>query len=45
MPLSVGFGTSEWHQGTQWILTALDVEDGQIKEFALRDMNFRVKPA
>jgi predicted DNA-binding transcriptional regulator YafY len=38
-PLSVAFENSEWHPDTQWILHAIDVERGETREFALKDIH------
>jgi predicted DNA-binding transcriptional regulator YafY len=40
-PLGIRFGTSVWHPGEQWLLRAFDAENGQIKEFALKDCDFQ----
>jgi predicted DNA-binding transcriptional regulator YafY len=36
--LSVWYGASEYHQGPQWFLMAHDLDRGQIRNFAMRDM-------
>lgn len=35
--------STEWHPEKQWILTALDVEKNQLRDFAMRDMS-NVRP-
>ena len=40
-PLSLRFGTSEWHMEPQWLLLAEDLDTGNQREFALMDFNFR----
>lgn len=37
-PIEVWIGTSEWHQGEQWFLKAQDEENGEIRDFAMRDI-------
>jgi hypothetical protein len=39
MPLMVWFGLSKYHQGAQWFMKALDLEDGQRKDFAMKDVH------
>lgn len=41
IPKRIWFGESEWHSGSQWFLEALDVDKGQVRDFALMDMIFR----
>jgi predicted DNA-binding transcriptional regulator YafY len=38
-PLSIAFENSEWHPTTQWILTAVDVERGVVREFAMTNIH------
>ena len=38
-PLSIRFGTSEWHQEQQWLMLADDLENKKTREFAMRDMS------
>lgn len=40
IPLGTRFGSSSYHPKPQWILSAIDPEDGIIKDFALKDCNF-----
>lgn len=42
-PVSIRFGASEWHPGLQWLLVAYDLDKGERREFAMRDM-FDVSP-
>ena len=35
IPESLRFGVSEWHKEPQWLLSAVDLEKSQIREFAL----------
>lgn len=37
-PYSIRFGTSEYHRDPQFLLTAIDLDRGQPREYALRDM-------
>lgn len=39
-PVKTWFGCTEWHRDEQWFLQARD-ETGTVKDFALRDFNFR----
>ena len=38
-PLSIRFGTSEWHSEPQWLMLADDLENQKTREFAMRDMS------
>ena len=40
VPVSIRWGSTDWHPQSQWLLTALDVEKGQEREFALADCDF-----
>lgn len=37
-PVSVWYGTTEWHPDPQWFLRAFDIDRGAERDFALRDM-------
>lgn len=39
-PLRIWFGESEWHNGAQWFLEAIDLEKGETRDFALLDISF-----
>lgn len=39
MPLTIKFGTNEWHRDRQWLLFAIDVEAAAHREFALKDIH------
>jgi predicted DNA-binding transcriptional regulator YafY len=39
-PESIWYGESEWHSGDQWFLRAIDDAKGEIRDFALLDMEF-----
>ena len=44
-PLSIWFGTTEWHPELQWLMSAVDMQKGERRDFAMRDMtNVRDKP-
>ncbi|TSD89161.1 hypothetical protein FFK22_009010 [Mycobacterium sp. KBS0706] len=38
VPMSVRFGSTEWHPEPQWLLRAFDVEKQAEREFAMKDM-------
>jgi uncharacterized protein (DUF1684 family) len=33
------FANTEWHPDTQWLIEATDVEDGKLKDFAMKDIH------
>lgn len=37
-PLSIWFGSTQWHKENQWLLKALDVEKNAERDFALKDI-------
>lgn len=37
-PLSVRFGTSDWHAEPQWLMAAWDMDRCAHREFAMKDM-------
>lgn len=37
----VGFVTCDWHAGRQWIADGTDLDKGQDRSFAVRDMLFK----
>lgn len=37
-PISLRFGTSEWHKEPQWLMLADDLENSKQREFAMRDI-------
>ncbi len=39
-PLRIWWGRTEWHPTSQWLLEAVDVEKGAVRDFALADMVF-----
>jgi len=40
IPTGLWFGSTEWHPDEQWFIKAIDVEKGEIRDFALIDMKF-----
>lgn len=38
-PLSIRFGTSEWHKEPQWLMLGYDMENNKQREFAMRSMS------
>lgn len=43
LPLSIWFGSTEWHPEEQWFIRGTDVEKGEERDFALTDMVFTPK--
>lgn len=41
VPVVISWGSTQWHPEPQWLLTAKDLEDSEVKQFALRDCDFR----
>lgn len=37
IPRRIWWGSTEWHPEPQWLLTALDVDKGEDRDFALKD--------
>lgn len=44
VPLSIRFGTSQWHSKPQWLMLGVDVNKGENREFATADMQ-EVRPS
>ena len=38
VPERLFFGSTEWHPEPQWLVEALDVEKGQNRTFAMKDV-------
>jgi len=38
VPERMYFGSTEWHPEPQWLLEALDLEKGQNRTFAMKDV-------
>jgi len=34
-PLTLWYGVSEWHDGPQWFIRAIDMDSGDERDFAL----------
>lgn len=43
-PISIRFGSNEWHKDEQWLMKAYDLENNKEREFAMRDMSGFVGP-
>jgi hypothetical protein len=39
-PIALVYGKTKWHQEPQWLVRAIDPEDGAKKSFALKDCDF-----
>jgi hypothetical protein len=39
VPISVRHGATQWHQRTQWLLKAFDLDHRAIREFAMADIS------
>jgi predicted DNA-binding transcriptional regulator YafY len=39
-PISLRFGTTEWHPTPGWLLLAVDIDKNAEREFALADCDF-----
>jgi hypothetical protein len=37
-PIEVWYGKTEWHPKEQWFLKAMDLEKGEERNFAIRDI-------
>lgn len=38
-PRRIRFEATEWHKGEQWLLEAIDVEKGELRLFAMKDIH------
>lgn len=38
-PISIRFGTSEWHKEPQWLMLAYDTVNNKQREFAMMDIS------
>jgi predicted DNA-binding transcriptional regulator YafY len=38
VPHRLYYGSTDWHPGPQWLLEALDIEKGQNRTFAMKDV-------
>ena len=41
-PVKIWFGHTNWHKSDQWLMTAVDMEDGKVKDFAMVDFDFAI---
>ena len=39
LPMTLMWGVSQYHKGDQWLLLAMDCEDGRTKEFAMNQVH------
>lgn len=39
LPISIRYGTSQWHPEKQWLMLADDLENNKQREFAMRDIS------
>lgn len=39
MPIRLTFGLVSWHPGRQWLLDAKDLDKGEIRTFAMKDIH------
>ena len=39
VPISLRFGSSEWHREAQWLLVGFDTEKQAEREFAVKDIS------
>ncbi|CAH1656784.1 hypothetical protein CHELA1G11_11170 [Hyphomicrobiales bacterium] len=45
IPISVRWGSTEWHPRPQWLLRAMDVDKGEEREFAMSDIGGPSEPS
>lgn len=38
-PLAIWFGATEWHPEPQWLLSATDLDKGENRDFAIKDIS------
>jgi predicted DNA-binding transcriptional regulator YafY len=38
-PIRMEFGSNVWHHEPQWLLVALDLENGEERAFAMKDIH------
>lgn len=39
VPEKIWFGSTEWHKEEQWLLDALDIKKGALRNFAMKDIH------
>lgn len=44
IPQSIRFGISGWHTEPGWLMAALDIEKGEVREFAMADIHSWMSP-
>ncbi|PWC96909.1 hypothetical protein [Azospirillum sp. TSO5] len=44
-PIRTFFGSTEWHPDPQWLMEATDLDKGEVRAFAVKDMVFGAQPA
>lgn len=37
-PIEIWYGKTEWHKEEQWLLKAMDLDKGEERDFAVRDI-------
>lgn len=37
-PIRVYYGATQWHPRPQWLMEAIDVDTGEVRTFAMEDM-------
>lgn len=37
-PIKIFFGSTKWHKEAQWLLKAMDIDKGEERDFALKDI-------
>ena len=38
LPIKIFFGSTKWHKEAQWLLKAMDIDKGEERDFALKDI-------
>lgn len=38
LPEKIWFGATDWHPEPQWLIDALDIEKGALRNFAMKDI-------
>ena len=38
-PISIKFGSNQWHAEPQWLMDALDLDKNEVRTFAMRDIH------
>lgn len=44
VPERIFFGSTEWHPETQWLMDAIDLDKGQSRSFAMKDVRAWIGP-